>query len=88
MPRRKQGYNLTHVLIALLVRYEVVRERTLRKLLGKRVYPYLRRLRQSGVVVYRDGVVSINTSFKDLINMYTREIEKEKNKQQGTNQGM
>ena len=75
MPKRRQGYNLTHVLLALLVRYEVVRERTLRKVLGRRVYPYLRRLRQSGVVIYRDGVVSINTSFKDLINAYARDIE-------------
>ena len=76
MPRRRQGYNLTHVLLALLIRYEVVRERTLRRVLGRRVYPYLRRLRESGVVVYRDGIVSLNTSFKDLINAYARDIEK------------
>ena len=85
MPPRRQGYNLTHVLIALIIKHETIRERTLRKLLGKRVYAYLRRLRRSGVVIYRDGIVSINTSFKDLINMYAREIEKEKNKQQSTN---
>ena len=83
MPRRRQGYNLTHVLLALILRYEVVRERTLRKVLGRRVYAYLRRLRQAGVVMIRDGVVSLNTSFKDLINTYARDIEKiEKKREQ------
>ena len=75
MPRRRQGYNLTHVLIALLVMYGTVRERTLRKVLRRGVYPYLRRLRQAGVVDYRDGVVTLSPGFKELINVYARGIE-------------
>ena len=75
MPRRRQGYNLTHVLLALLIRYEVIRERTLRKILRRSVYPYLRRLRQAGVVNYRDGVVTLSPGFRELINAYARDIE-------------
>lgn len=76
MPRRRQGYKLNYVLLALVVRREVVQARVLRKIFGRRVYAYLRRLRESGVVVVRDGVVSLNTSFKDLINAYARDIER------------
>ncbi|GAB6947594.1 hypothetical protein JCM16161A_17240 [Vulcanisaeta sp. JCM 16161] len=76
MPRRKQGYNLTHVLIALMARKEVVRERELRRLFSRRVYPYLMHLEAAGVITIKDGVVAINTSFKDLINLYLRDIEK------------
>ena len=75
MPRRRQGYNLTHVLIALLVMHGTVRERTLRKILRRGVYPYLRRLRQAGVVDYRDGVVTLSPGFRELINAYVRGIE-------------
>ena len=76
MPKRRQGYKLNYVLLALIARREVVQARVLRRLFGRRVYAYLNRLRESGVVVVRDGVVSINTSFKDLINAYARDIER------------
>ena len=76
MPRRRQGYKLNYVLLALLVRRGSAQVRVLRRLFGPRVYAYLRRLEESGVVVIRSGVASLNTSFNDLVNLYLRDLEK------------
>ena len=76
MPRRRLGYNLSQVLLALIIRRGSVQVRVLRRLFGRGVYAYLERLEESGVVVVRDGIASVNTSFNDLINTYIRDIEK------------
>ena len=76
MPRRRQGYKLNYVLLAILVRRGSAQVRALRRLFGPRVYAYLRRLEEAGVVVVRSGVASLNTSFNDLINLHLRDLEK------------
>ena len=78
MPRRRQGYKLNYVILALLVRRGSASVKTLRRLFGRRVYAYLRRLEESGVVVIRSGVASLNTSFNDLINLHLRDLERER----------
>ena len=77
MPRRREGYKLNYVILALLVRRGSAQVRVLRRLFGPRVYAYLRRLEESGVVVIRSGVASLNTSFNDLINLHLRDLERE-----------
>lgn len=75
MPRRRQGYALTHVLLALLTR-RGYRLAELRRVFGDRVYAYVEHLRSVGVVVIRDGVVSLNTSFMDTVRLYEKDLEK------------
>ena len=75
MPKRRQGYKLNYVLLALLVRRGSAPVKALRRLFGRRVYAYLARLEESGVVVVRSGVASLNTSFNDLVRLYQRELD-------------
>ena len=78
MPRRRQGYKLNYVILAILAKRGSAPVKALRRLFGRRVYAYLRRLEESGVIVVRSGVASLNTSFNDLINLYLRDLEKPK----------
>jgi len=75
MPRRRQGYNLAHILLVLLAR-RGYRLADLRKIFGDSVYAYIGHLRRSGVVVVRDGVVPLNASFLDTVRVFERELEK------------
>ena len=75
MPKRKQGYNLTHILLILLSK-KGYRLSDLRKVFGDSVYAYVNHLRKSGVVVVRDSVVTLNTSFLDTIKLFEKELEK------------
>ncbi len=66
---------MTHVLLVLIARRETVQTKELRRLFGKNVYAYLDRLRESGVITVHDDVVTLNSSFRDLINLYMRELD-------------
>lgn len=77
MPRRRQGYKLNYVLLAILAKREVVPTRVLRRLFGRGVYAYIRRFKESGVADSRDGAVTLSEAFKNLINLYLRKIDEE-----------
>ena len=75
MPKRRQGYNLTHILLVLLTR-KGYRLSDLRKVFGDGVYSYVNHLKKNGVVVVRDSVVTLNTSFLDTIKLFEKELGK------------
>mgnify|MGYP001772727581 CR=1 FL=1 len=77
MPRRRQGYKLNYVLLAILAKRGPVPTRVLRRLFGRGVYAYIRRLRESGVADSRGGAVALSEAFKNLINLYLRKIDEE-----------
>ncbi len=83
MPRRKQGYTLTHILITLLSK-RGYRLADLRRVFGDSVYAYVNFLRHTGVVVVRDGVVSLNSSFLDTVRIFERELERLARREQTT----
>jgi len=76
MPRRRQGYVLTHVLITLLSK-RGYRLADLRRVFGDSVYAYIGHLKRAGVVVIKDGVVHLNSSFLDTVKLFERELDKQ-----------
>ena len=60
----------------LLMTNHCIAKQGLYRLFGKNIYKYIDRLRNAGVVVEREGLVCINTSFQDTIKIYEKDLEK------------
>ncbi len=79
MPKRKQGYNRSHLLIGLLfMSQHCISKPNLYRLFGKNIYKYIDRLNDAGVIIEREGLVCINSSFLDTLKVYLKDLEQRK----------